>query len=75
MQQPSAPPANTTQSMVPPLPQIDSHMRFVRGWDERLLGMLRQAAAAAGHERVVLSSYPPGYKAGSAAIGARHLPP
>jgi hypothetical protein len=39
-------------------------MRFVAGWDESLLRMLRQAEAAAGHQRVVLSTYPPGYEVG-----------
>lgn len=34
--------------------QIDSHMRFVSGWDERLIGMLR----ACPSPKPVLSSYP-----------------
>jgi hypothetical protein len=34
--------------------QIDSHMRFVSGWDERLLEMLSQCPG----EKVVLSTYP-----------------
>ncbi|KAL4430803.1 hypothetical protein ABPG75_006059 [Micractinium tetrahymenae] len=42
--------------------QIDSHMRFAPEWDAALLRMLRQAEAAAGHPRVVLSTYPPGYE-------------
>lgn len=42
--------------------QIDSHMRFAQGWDAVLLRVLRQAEAAAGHPRVVLSTYPPGYE-------------
>lgn len=42
--------------------QIDSHMRFVKGWDTALLRMLHQAGCAAGHPRVVLSHYPPGYE-------------
>ena len=37
--------------------QIDSHMRFVPGWDERLLEML----AACPSDRAVLSTYPPAY--------------
>lgn len=37
-------------------------MRFVEQWDAALLRMLRQAEAAAGHPRVVLSTYPPGYE-------------
>lgn len=34
--------------------QIDSHMRFLEAWDERLLGMLRLCPA----EKTVLSTYP-----------------
>ena len=52
--------------------QIDSHMRFVPGWDASLLCQLRQAGAAAGHDRLVLSSYPPGYE--SQGPGAVLLP-
>ena len=37
--------------------QIDSHMRFVTGWDERLLAMLAECPSP----RAVLSTYPPGY--------------
>ncbi len=37
--------------------QIDSHMRFVRDWDEILLEMLRQCSS----ERAVISTYPPSY--------------
>lgn len=38
--------------------QIDSHMRFVEGWDERLLTML----AACPSEQAVLSTYPLGFR-------------
>ncbi|KAI7838991.1 hypothetical protein COHA_007231 [Chlorella ohadii] len=44
------------------LHEIDSHMRFVDGWDTKLLRMLSQAEAAAGHSRIVLSTYPAGYQ-------------
>ncbi len=37
--------------------QIDSHMRFVEGWDSILIHMLNQCPA----EKPFLSSYPPGY--------------
>ncbi|MEM9529783.1 MAG: PqqD family peptide modification chaperone [Pseudomonadota bacterium] len=37
--------------------QIDSHMRFVPGWDQKLLDM----AAATGASLPVLTVYPPGY--------------
>ena len=37
--------------------QIDSHMRFVRGWDERMLTLLAQCDAP----RPLLTVYPPGY--------------
>ncbi len=34
--------------------QVDSHMRFVPGWDERLIGMLAQCDAA----KPILTTYP-----------------
>jgi hypothetical protein len=37
--------------------QIDSHMRFAAGWDDRVLAELARCASA----KPVLSSYPPGY--------------
>jgi hypothetical protein len=37
--------------------QIDSHMRFVEHWDDRLLAML----ASCPSDKAVLSSYPPTY--------------
>jgi Glycosyltransferase (GlcNAc) len=37
--------------------QIDSHMRFVSGWDDVLIHLL----SACCHEKPVLSTYPPGY--------------
>ncbi|MBF0094824.1 MAG: methyltransferase domain-containing protein [Alphaproteobacteria bacterium] len=37
--------------------QIDSHMRVVQDWDEKMIAML----AACPSERAVLSSYPPSY--------------
>src|SRR5258708_1738094 len=37
--------------------QIDSHMRFAAGWDDRVLAQLARCAAP----KPVLSSYPPGY--------------
>jgi hypothetical protein len=42
--------------------QVDAHMRFAAGWDDALLRALSQAQEAAGHPRVVLSAYPPGYE-------------
>jgi hypothetical protein len=36
---------------------IDSHMRFVEGWDERLLAQLKSCPAP----KPLLSTYPPGY--------------
>ena len=42
--------------------QIDAHMRFGRGWDERLVRWLAQAEAGTPHGRAVLSTYPPGYE-------------
>jgi Rps23 Pro-64 3,4-dihydroxylase Tpa1-like proline 4-hydroxylase len=37
--------------------QIDSHMRFEQGWDDLLLEMWKQC----GHEKAVLTCYPPGF--------------
>lgn len=37
--------------------QIDSHIWFVEGWDEKLVNMMRLAPSA----KPVLSTYPPGY--------------
>lgn len=39
--------------------QIDSHMQFVAGWDDRLLLQHADAVRRSGHGRVVLSHYPP----------------
>ena len=36
---------------------IDSHMRFVEGWDERMLAQLKACPAS----KPLLSTYPPGY--------------
>lgn len=37
--------------------QLDSHMRLVDGWDEKLIQMERQAVAQSGNELIVLSTY------------------
>eukprot|EP00960_Hanusia_phi_P054189 762564-Hanusia_phi.AAC.3 len=37
--------------------QIDSHMRFVQGWDEYLIAQLKACPSS----KPVLSTYPPGY--------------
>jgi hypothetical protein len=37
--------------------QIDSHMRFAPGWDNKLIGMLQRC----GTDKNVLSTYPPHY--------------
>jgi len=39
--------------------QVDSHTRFVRGWDTKLIAMLRQCEVHA--PKPVLSTYPAGY--------------
>mmetsp|Transcript_12600 Transcript_12600/g.20349 ORF Transcript_12600/g.20349 Transcript_12600/m.20349 type:complete len:580 (-) Transcript_12600:1060-2799(-) len=41
---------------------IDSHTRFRENWDEHLLTMLEQAEVISGHPRVVLTTYPSGFK-------------
>jgi len=42
--------------------QIDSHMRFVPGWDSKLKHMLQQAEQMASFGKAVISSYPPAYE-------------
>jgi len=43
--------------------QIDSHMRFEKGWDVRLVQMLQQVEHTCGKKgKCVLSTYPPGYE-------------
>ena len=42
--------------------QIDSHMRFVPGWDVKLLQMLIQAEQMSTYGKAVVSSYPPAYE-------------
>jgi len=41
--------------------QIDSHMRFDKSWDLKLLTMFEQAQEDAGTDKVVLSQYPAPY--------------
>ncbi|KAL0023769.1 hypothetical protein WJX77_003977 [Trebouxia sp. C0004] len=52
--------------------QIDSHMRFVPGWDSKLKHMLQQAEQMASFGKAVISSYPPPYEGEGAAAS---LPP
>ncbi|KAL0031913.1 hypothetical protein WJX79_004937 [Trebouxia sp. C0005] len=52
--------------------QIDSHMRFVPGWDSKLKDMLQQAEQMASFGKAVISSYPPPYEGEGAAAS---LPP
>jgi hypothetical protein len=42
---------------------IDSHLRFVRYWDTKLLAMLR-GLKAAGVERPIITGYPPNFHPG-----------
>ncbi len=39
--------------------QIDSHMKFVPGWDVKCFEMVREAVRKRGDPRVVVSAYPP----------------
>lgn len=43
--------------------QIDSHMRFAKGWDTKLLHMLEQAQEDANTNKVILSQFPAPYDA------------
>lgn len=42
--------------------QIDSHCRFIPGWDDEMIAMLRQLQPKSA--RPILSSYPPPYRPG-----------
>jgi len=39
--------------------QVDSHSLFADQWDTHLISMLRSAQNVAGHEKIILSTYPP----------------
>ena len=41
--------------------QIDSHTRFVAGWDSKLKQMLQQGEQMSTFGKAVVSSYPPAY--------------
>ena len=41
--------------------QIDSHTRFVPGWDTKLKQMLQQGEQMSAFGKAVVSSYPPAY--------------
>ena len=41
--------------------QIDSHMRFVKGWDTKLKNMLEQSQSLANTDKVILSQFPAPY--------------
>lgn len=48
--------------------QIDSHMRFVPGWDTKLKQMLRRAEQKSAFGKAVVSSYPPAYEVSPSCI-------
>lgn len=41
--------------------QIDSHMRFAKGWDTKLKNMLEQSQSLANTDKVILSQFPAPY--------------
>ena len=41
--------------------QTDSHMRFTKGWDTKLINMYKQSANDAGTYKVILSQFPAPY--------------
>ena len=45
--------------------QVDSHMRFVEGWDDKLIGMHHWAREHEGTPNIILSQFPAPYLAGS----------
>ena len=42
--------------------QVDSHMRFAKGWDTQLINMLKEAQKIAKTDKVILSQFPAPYK-------------
>jgi YHS domain-containing protein len=42
--------------------QVDSHMRFAKNWDVRLMTMLDQTQESTGIEKIILSQFPAPYK-------------
>lgn len=45
--------------------QIDSHMRFAKGWDTKLVEMYKWCAEDAGTNKIILSQFPAAYIVGS----------
>lgn len=37
--------------------QLDSHMRLVKNWDEKLVGMLKKLQVKSGNPKIILSTY------------------
>lgn len=42
--------------------QIDSHMRFAKHWDEKMISMLQQVQQDSGNEKIILSQFPAPYQ-------------
>jgi hypothetical protein len=42
--------------------QVDSHMRFEKGWDSQMITMLKEAQEIAKTDKVILSQFPAPYK-------------
>lgn len=49
--------------------QIDSHMEFVDAWDDQLLRQRADCIRQSGHDRVILSHYPPAVMSKEVACG------
>ena len=47
--------------------QIDSHSRFVSGWDVQLVALHSQCVALSSHGKAVITTYPAGYDRGDTA--------
>jgi hypothetical protein len=45
--------------------QTDSHMRFAKGWDSKLIEMYESLAFEKGHRNIILSQFPAPYFVGS----------
>ena len=42
--------------------QVDSHTRVIKGWDTKLIKMLKKAQTLAGQDKIILSQFPAPYE-------------
>jgi hypothetical protein len=53
--------------------QLDSHHRFISGWDRELIGMLQQLKKK-GHDKPLITGYPPRFEPENDPEGRVHIP-